>query len=552
MKKFFLNNWPLILIFALSALIIWPLFIPGFFSHHDNLQVMRIFELRKCFADLQLPCRWVPDMGYGNGFPLFNFYGPLAYYVGAVASYILGYIGAAKFLFFLPLVFAAVGMYLLAKELFGKIPGTVSAVLYLFAPYRALDSYVRGAVGESFALAIIPFVFYFFLRLVKQKDRKYFALATFTTFIFLVSHNIMTMIFTPLIIVWVLYWLYKEKWKGLKISLLSLGLAFGISAFFILPAFFEKGLVQTEALTRAELDFRAQFVKVSQLFTDRSWNYAGSQPQSPNTISYQIGWPHWWLVILSLIAVVLTKKKKEIVLFSLLLLMFVSGVFMTHNKSAPVWELIKILIYVQFPWRFLSIVIFSSSLLGGYLMSFFKEKKLIAVSTAVIILTVTLNWQYFKPEHFYYGLTDSQLLSGQSYIDQQAGALLDYIPKTALEPREPAPAEPFFTQGAGEIKNFVNKSNRWEFDAVITKDASIVIPVFDFPNWTVLVDGNVFPHSHNNILGRIEINLPEGGYRVKGEFRNTPIRTFANILSLVSFGGALLIIKYGKNRKIFG
>ena len=563
MKKLFLNNWPLILIFALSALVVWPLFVSGYFSHHDNLQVMRIFEMRKCLVDLQIPCRWVPDMGYGNGFPLFNFYGPLPYYLGAAASYILGYIGAAKFLFFLPLVFAAVGMYLLAKELFGKIPGTVSAVLYLFAPYRALDSYVRGAVGESFALAIIPFVFYFFLRLVKQKDRKYFALATFTTFLFFVSHNIMTLIFTPLIIIWVLFWLYdsmkadmssigrhKEKWKGLKISLLSLGLAFGISAFFILPAFFEKGLVQTEALTRAELNFRAQFVKVSQLFIDRSWNYAGSQPQSTNTISYQIGWPLWWLVALSLIAVIFAKKRKSIPLFSLLLLTFVSGVFMTHNKSSPVWEFINILVYVQFPWRFLSIVIFSSSLLGGYLMSFFKEKKLAAVSAAIIILTVTLNWQYFKPEHFYYGLTDSQLLSGQSFIDQQAGALLDYIPKTALEPREPAPTAPFFTEGTGEIKNFVNKSNRWEFDAVINQDASIVIPVFDFPNWTVLVDGNVFPHSNNNILGRIEINLPKGGYRVKGEFRNTPIRTLANILSLVSFGGALLIIKYGKNRKI--
>jgi hypothetical protein len=551
MKKFFLNNWPLILILALSGLITWPLFVPGYFSHHDNLQVIRVFEMRKCFADLQIPCRWVPDMGYGNGYPLFNFYGPLPYYLGAVASYILGYIGAAKLLFFLPLVFGAVGMYLLAKDLFGRVPGLVGAVLYFFAPYRALDSYVRGAVGESFALAIIPFVFYFFLRLIKSKNRKYFALATISTFLFFVSHNIMTLIFTPLIIIWVFFWLYKGKWKGLKVSLLSLGLALGLSAFFILPAFFEKGLVQTDALTRAELDFRAQFVKVSQLFIDRSWNYAGSQPQSSNTISYQIGWPQWWLVVLALFAVIVGKKKKNVLLFTFLFLMFGLGVLMTHNKSAPIWELFKILAYVQFPWRFLSIVIFSSSLLGGYFTSLFKGKHLVAVSTIIIALTVILNWQYFKPEHFYYNLTDKELLSGQNFIDQQKGALLDYLPKTALEPRELAPTSPFLIRGLGTIKNFTNKSNNWRFDTEIIKDSSIAVPVFDFPNWTVIVNGKIFPHSHNNVLGRIEINLPKGEYQVKGEFRNTLVRTLANTLSLTSILGLLLLLKYGKNSKIY-
>ena len=159
--KFFLSHWPLVIITVLSGLIVWPLFVPGYFSHHDTLQIIRIFEMRKCFADLQIPCRWVPDMGYGNGYPLFNFYGVMPYYLGAIVSFILGYIGAAKFLFFLPLVLGGIGMYFLGKELFGKIPGTIAALLYLFAPYRALDTYVRGDVGESFALAIIPFIFYF-------------------------------------------------------------------------------------------------------------------------------------------------------------------------------------------------------------------------------------------------------------------------------------------------------------------------------------------------------------------------------------------------------
>jgi len=550
MKRFFLNNWLILLFLALSGLVVWPLFMPGYFSHHDDLQVIRIFEMRKCFTDLQIPCRWVPDMGYGNGYPLFNFYGPLPYYIGAMASYILGYIGAAKFLFFLPLVFGAVGMYILAKELFGKVTGVVGGVLYLLAPYRALDAYVRGAVGESFSLGLIPFIFFFLLRLIKLRNRKYFILATISTALFFVSHNIMTLIFTPLMIIWVAFWLYREKWKGLKISLLSLVLAFGLSAFFVLPAFFEKGLVQTEALTRNELDFRAQFVKVSQLFIDRSWNYSGSQPQSNTTISYQIGWPLWWLVALTSLIVVLSKRRKNTLLFSLLFSIFVFGVFMTHNKSSFVWEKIKILAFVQFPWRFLSIVIFSGSLLGSFFLSFFKGRRLISLSILIIILTIGFNWRYFKPEHFYYNVTDQEKLSGQVFIDQQAGAVLDYLPKTALEPREPAPSAPFFVRGTGSISNFSNKSNRWEFDAEVTKDAGIDLPVFDFPNWTVLVNNKIFPHTHTNVLGRIEITLPKGEYHVAGEFKNTPIRTWSNDLSLMSILGVILFMVYGKNRKI--
>ena len=542
MKKFLLSNWPLILITVLSGLVTWPLFASGYFSHHDNLQVIRIFEMRKCFDDVQIPCRWVPDMGYGNGYPLFNFYGVLPYYIGALFSFFAGFIGAAKILFFIPLLLGGVAMYFLAKELFGKIPGTVAAVLYLFAPYRALDSYVRGDVGESFALALLPLVFYSFLKLIKSKKRNDFILATLVMFLFLITHNVMILIFTPVIVSWVIFLLMQEKWHGYKLVFLSLVLAFGLSAFFILPAFFEKNLVQTDSLTVGELDFRNQFVKISQLFVDRSWHYSGSNPQSSFTISYQIGWPHWLVAFLG-IAIALIVKRKNRALPIFLFGVFIFGVFMTHNKSAPVWELIKILAFVQFPWRFLSFAIFSASLLGGYLMFQLKGKWLIVSSSAIIVLTVLLNWQYFKPEHFYYTLTDKELLSGQSFITQQAGAILDYLPKTATEPRELAPKNPYVVSGNAVITSFVNKSDSWSFDAKVTKAAVIEVPVLYFPNWTVNYPTKL------GTIGRIAISLPVGEDKVVGSFKNTPIRTVGNTISILSF--IALAILYAKNRKIF-
>lgn len=223
---------PLWIIIALSFLITWPIFLPGYFSHHDDLQVMRIFEMRKCFEDLQIPCRWVPDMGFGNGFPLFNYYGVLPYYIGAVLSYVLGFVGSAKVLFFIPLVLGGVSMYLLGKELGGRLVGLTAGVLYLFAPYRSLDSYVRGAVSESFALAIIPLVFYFGVKLAKQNSKNNFAFFTLSLAAFLITHNIMTMLFLPVIFLFLIYLKFSQKTQNFKSLLLSLALGVGLSAFF--------------------------------------------------------------------------------------------------------------------------------------------------------------------------------------------------------------------------------------------------------------------------------------------------------------------------------
>ena len=103
------------------------------------------------------------------------------------------------------------------------------------------------------------------------------------------------MLFTPILVLFLIYVKFLEKTKNIKALLQSLILGFGLSAFFLVPAFLEKNLVQTETLTRFDLDFRTHFVTVKQLFLDRFWGYGASVLGPNDTISFQIGWPHWWL-----------------------------------------------------------------------------------------------------------------------------------------------------------------------------------------------------------------------------------------------------------------
>lgn len=511
--------------------------------------------MRKCLEDLQIPCRWVPDMGYGNGYPLFNYYNVFPYYLGALSSYFLGFLGSAKLLFAIPFFLGSFSMYLLAKELFGIYPALLASVLYSFAPYRSLDIYVRGAVAESFAMAVIPFVFYFALKLIQQKSIKYLVSLSISLAIFLTSHNIMTLLFLPHWLIFVIYQLAKEKWKNLRFVALGLLLGIGLSASFIFPAYFEKNLVQIDNLIRLDLDFRAHFVTFNQLFFDRFWGYGASSPGTNDTISFQIGWPHWWIVIASFIVFLfnLLYKRKFDNLFMLLpLSIFLFSIFMTHIRSAFIWEKLEVLKFTQFPWRFLSVAIFTSSLLGAYLVQIFKEIYKKYLTAFLIILTIILNWNYFKPNEFYPKMTDMEKLSGKLWEDQQKAAILDYLPISAVQPREVAPDKPTIISGQGIVENFENRSNRWQFQAKLQGSANIEVPVFDFPIWIVKVNGQQINFSNKNYLGRISINFDKGGdYFVQGKFTDTLIRQISNIVTFVSLIVLFGIVFYGKSKKNF-
>lgn len=553
MKKILFNNWPILIVLVLALAVSWPIFTPGYFSHHDDLQVMRVFEMRKCLEDFQIPCRWVPDMGYGNGYPLFNYYSVFPYYIGAFLSFIFGFIISAKILFLITILLGALAMFFLAKELVGLYPAILTSVLYTFVPYRALDTYVRGAVAENFAISIIPLVFYFALKIIRQNSRKFFIGLALSLTIFLTSHNIMTLLFIPVLIGFVLYNLIVEKFRNWNWLFGAIMLGFGLSAFFIFPSYSEKNLVQIDNLIRLDLNFRAHFVTLKQLFFDPSWGYGASAIGEADTISFQIGWPYWWIAFISFsvfLVIFVIKRKLNNFLIPFFFIVFLFSVFMTHVRSAFIWEKIEVLKFVQFPWRFLAVSAFSSSLLGGYLVYIAKDVYRKSLVIILIILTVVLNFSFFKPKEFYPDLNDQKKLSGILWEEQQKAAILDYLPQTAVQPREAALNTPIVRSGNATVEPLKNKSNRWEFKTKVKDSATIEVPVFDFPIWKVKVNGKDTSFSNKNYPGRISINFEKGGdYLVEGKLTDTPIRLISNTVTLLSLIVLLVIIFYGRIKK---
>ncbi|MBK8049480.1 MAG: hypothetical protein IPK16_21605 [Anaerolineales bacterium] len=138
--------WLMIPFLAVPALL--PFLTDGIPRSFDGrTHMLRVAALERAIRDgVWLP-RWMPEMQLGHGYPLFNFYGPAAYYV-AVA---LGLVGGSTQVGFvltmaLAILMGGLGMYFWARDVFGtqrSWAALVAAVAYLYAPYLLLNVYVR-------------------------------------------------------------------------------------------------------------------------------------------------------------------------------------------------------------------------------------------------------------------------------------------------------------------------------------------------------------------------------------------------------------------------
>jgi uncharacterized membrane protein len=226
------NKIFLVILIILLIPSFWWLVGSGYFNMHDDLQVMRIFQMDKCLYDGQVPCRWSPDMVWGFGQPMFNYYSAFPYYLGSLMRIVfpLTYLGTVKMLFLTSFLIGGVGMYKLAREFWGRWGGLLSAILYTYAPYHALDVYVRGALSEIFALSLLPWMWLFLYRLIKKYSLVDFVGSAISISFVLMTHNISTMIFAPITFLWCVYWIIIQKdvtslYRVIFTGLLGLGLA---------------------------------------------------------------------------------------------------------------------------------------------------------------------------------------------------------------------------------------------------------------------------------------------------------------------------------------
>jgi len=554
--KYFL---PIIIVIVISLLSTHRLFQPGYLSMQDDMHVFRLQQLDKCFQDKQIPCRYVPDAGIGYGYPLFNFYSPAPYYLAQFFHTIgFSFIDSIKATFTSIHLLAGVGMFLFASLFWGTKGAILSSIFFIFAPYRALDSFVRGAIAELMALSLLPWAFWSITNYLKKYSRKHLLSSTLILSLLFLSHNLLALVSLLILLPYITIIILNKKitlkkflYKAI-LSLLPILFSLGISSFFLLPALLEKNLVNTHTMTQGYFYYVNHFATLKQLFFSHDWGFGASLWGPIDDMSFQVGYLHWLLplIIFTYLAFKHKNKDKNIIklrkyyLFFFILAIF--SLFLTHNKSTFIWTNLPFMAYFQFPWRFLAIATFTLSFLSGTLITLLPKWKiptLIIISISVILL----NFNYFKEDIWFPNMTDNIKLSPENIIAQSGAGLKDYWPKYGTNFPD-IYATQDITSPDGDIKvlGFTKKSNQLESSVLIlSSKATLFFPLVYYPNWTISINGKPQAISFDDKLGQIKIELEQGTYQIELNYHQSTIAKFSNTLSLLSL--LIILISFSLN-----
>lgn len=562
---------PFILVIVLSVGVLLPLTHNGFFPMHDDEQIARLYDLDQAVRSGNFPPRIAPNLGFGYGYPFFNYYPSFAYYVGEV-YHLIGFnlIISTKLMLVTGFLVAAIGMYLFAKEFFGKVAGIVAAVAYTYASYHAVDVYVRGAFAEFYAFVFLPFVFLGLYKLSKDRKWRYVVLTVLSLGGFILSHQLIVLMSAPFIGGWALYLLLtsKQKIRLLMWFALSFVLGMGITSYFWLPSYFERNLTLVNILTSELANYSLHFVCVHQLWNS-PWGYGGSIPSCYDGITFEIGKIQ---ILASVIAVVLsvlyaTRKKLRSQTIPIMLFGFFLALssFMMVKYSKPVWDFLPPLWYVQFPWRYLLISAFISSFLTSSVVWFIKNEKLrIAAAGIFIVLIIAFSISYFSPQR-YFNVTDADYTNTEKIRWETSSLAYEYVPRGVqtkkskigttlvnINKNEIATSAAQVKTGTMVIDTLTNLPQYKKLTVTVSNPGILRINTFSFPGWTVFVNQKQTAYTDKNKLKLIELPLDSGSYVVEVKFLDTPVRTIGNVVSLISIivvvGGSV----YAYTRKKHG
>ncbi|MBI2600834.1 hypothetical protein HYW42_02675 [Candidatus Daviesbacteria bacterium] len=535
----FLIKYRFFVISVLLAPAVWALFVPGYYGASDDIHIAWLYEMDQVIKLGQFPPRYVPDLSFGFGYPLFSFVFPLPFYIAEIVHLIsrLSFVDSVKSVFFLSVPLSFFTMYLLLKRFSSQLLSIAGALVYVYTPYRATDLYVRGAIGELFSFAVLPIVALSVIKLSGYKfNLKWIGIGGLSLSALILTHNITAYMFYPtVILLWLVLLLASRRdlaKKVLQFFLMNL-LGLAGSIYFWLPAIIESKLFKYDTV----FNFTDHFPTLKQLFTPY-FGYGASVPGPFDGLSFFIGFINILLVITAFLSVFLYRKKyskTEFAFFGWLMVILLMTVFMMNFRSTFVWENVPLIPYFQFPWRFLILTTFITPLFIIFLEKS-EYKNILAI--LIIISVVSLNGVYFRP-HDFLGREDSYFLdryipypkASEEYKKTQEEYLR--LPKDLIKrPDQNYPLTFPVTEQIIQINPFNRLAGETKVKA--DKDFILYFNKYYYPGWQVKIDKQKTEIFSSPPFGQVSVKIPSGEHLVEILFKETVLRQSLNLVSLLA------------------
>jgi hypothetical protein len=583
---------------ALCALVpaLLPLFQPGVPASHDGfLHVQRIIALEAAIRHGTPFTRWLPDLAYGYGQPLLLYYAPLSYLPALLARALgAGYALSFQIAEGMALVLASLAMYALARAVVGPLAACVAAAVYGLLPYQLVDVYVRGALAESWAFVWLPLSGWCLILAWRDGRRRWSVGLALSLAGLVLTHNVTALLFLPalLALAAVLVVLDRGSWPRTDRSgsvvgsreaehaqtsierlpvpsalwpmavALSLGLA--LSAWFWLPAIAERGLVQITETLEPDL-FASYFL--------RSWPpfQVGPLFDYEHPVSMALGSPIYWpqlglvQVVVTLAGLLATLRARgparAVAVWAALLV--AGGMMLQAASLAPLYTLIPLLAFVQFPWRLLALVGLGSAILAGVLVEAASQRPDFRAVLAALVIggSLTTAVARLNPEMT---PVDEQALSVETInrielADYGLGSTHsgEYLPVSSGQRNAARFRKTMLDSGSGSARSSQARPSDlrvervdWRPDRIaVDLDATapdrLALHQFAFPGWSARIDGVSAAVQSVGPVGLLGVDVPAGRHTVELTWGLTPLRGAA---AAVSLAAVLLLASLGAGR----
>lgn len=525
----FKNKLIVAILIVLSVISVLALLHSGLPITHDGKDhVARIANFYQNLSEGNFLPRWAANLDWGYGHPILEFLYPLPSYIASIFHFVgVSLVDSAKIVFGLGMILSLLSMYFWLKQFLGKEAALLGAFLYMYAPYRFIDLYVRGDIGENLAFVFVPLVLYFLFKLYKKEDLKYLVFGAVSLAFLILAHNAIALITVPFILFYALYLIWLSKFnKSLAVKFLSLiVLGFGLAAFFWVPALLEGKFTLRNIVTKGS--YINSFVTLKSLFYG-AWSYGGID------FTKQLGPIQWIALILSplLAGVLWLKKDKNYLLIIGLFVYTLFAIFLMLPVSSFLWARIMLLQNFQFSWRFLAITVFSTAVLAALIINNIPKKFQLATVLVLIAMVLFISKDYvkangylYKPESFYSGIYQGTTDTGES-APIWSTRFMEHFPKAHLE----------MLDGKATIKELKRTSTDHQYLVQVEKRTLFEENTLYFPGWEIKANNIPVNIQFQNMQyrGTMLFFLDKGNYSVEAKYSETKLRLFFDIVSLIS------------------
>jgi hypothetical protein len=235
----------LALLSVVAAILTYPCLRQGLPDGHDtrpHLAYQHFFDEQIAAGDLYP--RWMPGLNRGLGGGIFFMQYPLPYYV----SWFVGRIAPNHFGLYtetrsegvglaLATILAAVFTYAWCLRFSDEWSALAAAIVYITLPYfLSIDLYMRVAVGEFWAISLIPLTLFAVENLPNSPRRSMAALALGLALV-VMSHLFTAMLLAPVLLIYAV-WRAKSPRRAMVVieTISASALALGLAGVYVLPA----------------------------------------------------------------------------------------------------------------------------------------------------------------------------------------------------------------------------------------------------------------------------------------------------------------------------